>query len=419
MQQLNELVARAAADADGTGRIETGIGSPRVIPIRPALPLGASEGEVARILQICNACRYCEGFCAVFPAMTRRLEFGKADTHYLANLCHNCGACLHACQYAPPHEFAVNVPRAMAEVRMQTYHDYAWPPAMGALYRRAGLTVALALAGALALFLVLAVAMSGSLLHEPLAGNFYAIFPHNFLALLFGTVSLYVVLALGMGVRRFWREVSPSRDEADIAPGTGPTVADVRVAAGVEAAHDALKLKYLGGGHGEGCNNADDRFTLWRRRFHHFTFYGFMLCFASTSVATLYHYLLDLHAPYALTSLPVLLGTTGGIGLVVGPLGLLWLNLRRDPAHGDVAQRPMDRGFIALLLLTSITGLALLAWRDTGAMALLLAVHLGVVMALFLTLPYGKFAHGVFRSAALLKFAIEKRLPSRLQLGAD
>ena len=63
----------------------------------------------------------------------------------------------------------------------------------------------------------------------------------------------------------------------------------------------------------------------------------------------------------------------------------------------------MDRGFIALLFLTSATGLALLAWRDTGAMALLLAVHLGVVMALFLTLPYGKFAHGIFRSAALLQ----------------
>jgi citrate/tricarballylate utilization protein len=402
LQQLTELVARARADADGVGTA-----NPRVIPIRPALPLAASEEEVARILQICNACRYCEGFCAVFPAMTRRLEFGKADTHYLANLCHNCGACLHACQYAPPHEFAVNVPRAMAQVRMQTYQDYAWPPALGALYGRAGLTVALALAGALALFLLLAVALSGSLLHAPLAGNFYAIFPHNFLAGVFGAVFLFVVFALGMGLRRFWRELSPAREPQ---PATG---------AAAEATRDVLRLKYLDGGHGEGCNEEDDRFTLWRRRFHHFTFYGFMLCFASTSVATLYHYLLGLSAPYALTSLPVLLGTAGGIGLVIGPLGLLWMNLRRDPAHGDTAQRPMDRGFIALLLLTSMTGLALLAWRDTRFMALLLAVHLGVVMALFLTLPYGKFAHGIFRSAALFKFAIEKRLPNRIQLDAD
>ena len=76
--------------------------------------LSAPATEVARQLQICNACRYCEGFCAVFPAMTRRLEFGKADIHFLANLCHNCGACLHACQEAPPLEIAVNVPLVMA-----------------------------------------------------------------------------------------------------------------------------------------------------------------------------------------------------------------------------------------------------------------------------------------------------------------
>ena len=90
------------------------------------------EAEVARVLQICNACRYCEGFCAVFPAMTRRLEFPAHDVHYLANLCHNCGACLHACQYAPPHEFAVAVPQAMARVRARTYALHAFPAALGA-----------------------------------------------------------------------------------------------------------------------------------------------------------------------------------------------------------------------------------------------------------------------------------------------
>jgi len=368
------------------------------------LPLTPYESEVGRQLQICNACRYCEGFCAVFPAMTRRLEFGKADIHYLANLCHNCGACLHACQYAPPHAFAVNVPQAMAQVRGQTYADYAWPPALGVLYKRNGLAVALALAAGLALFLVLAVGLNGTLFHAPLAGNFYAIFPHKLLVLMFAPIFLFATLALTLGVRRFWRDVSPGQ-------ATGAAVG--------EAGLDVLRLNYLDGGHGEGCNESDDAFTLWRRRFHHFTFYGFMLCFAATCVATLYHYLLGLQAPYALTSLPVLLGTVGGIGLLVGPAGLFWLNLKRHAMHGDAAQRPMDRGFIALLFFTSLTGLALLAWRDTGAMALLLAIHLGVVMALFLTLPYGKFAHGIFRSAALLKWAIEKRLPGTLKLGDD
>jgi citrate/tricarballylate utilization protein len=234
------------------------------------------------------------------------------------------------------------------------------------------------------------------------------VFPHNLLVLLFGAALGFAVFALGMGAARFWRGARP-----EVIAGASTE------GAAAEAAHAALGLKYLGGGHGDGCNDEDDRYTLRRRRFHHLTFYGFMLCFASTSVATLYHYAFGWIAPYPLTSLPVVLGTVGGLGLVVGPVGLLWLNLRRDPAHGDVAQRPMDRGFIALLFLTSVTGLALLAWRDTGAMALLLAAHLGVVMALFLTLPYGKFAHAVYRCAALVKFAIEKRQPNRLQLGAD
>jgi citrate/tricarballylate utilization protein len=371
-----------------------------------------AEAEVARQMQICNACRYCEGYCAVFPAMTRRLEFNKADIHYLANLCHNCGACYHACQYAPPHEFAVNVPQSMAQVRAQTYADYAWPSAFGALYKRNGLTVALALAGGLALFLVLAVMMQGSLLHTPLAGNFYAIFPHNLLVSMFLPIFAFVILALSIGVRQFWRNVT-TQGVANESTGQISSVT------AVEAASDVLKLKYLGGGHGEGCNNEDDAWTLWRKRFHHATFYGFMLCFASTSVATVYHYFFKWQAPYALTSLPVLLGTVGGIGLLIGPAGLLWLNLRRDPNTADMNQKPMDLGFIALLFLTSLTGLALMIWRDTAFLALLLAVHLGVVMALFVTLPYGKFAHGIFRSAALLKWAIEKRMPSRLKLGSD
>jgi len=367
--------------------------------------LTENETEVARQMQICNACRYCEGFCAVFPAMTLRLNFdNKADLNYLANLCHNCGACLHACQYAPPHEFMVNVPQAMAKVRMETYTDFAWPASMGALYKRNGLTLSMATAFGLALFLVLALISQGTLWHEPLAGNFYAVFPHNTLVVLFGSVFGFSILALLIGLVRFWREITPGQVSA--------------VAVG-EAAHYALKLKYLDGGHGEGCNDEDDKFTLRRRIYHHFTFYGFMLCFAATSVATIYHYVFGWQAPYGYTSLPVILGTVGGIGLLIGPVGLFYLNKRRSPLHGDKAQQPMDRGFIALLFWTSLTGLALLIWRDTSAMALLLAIHLGVVMALFLTMPYGKFAHGFYRCAALLKSSIEKRMPNKLSLGSD
>ena len=380
-------------------------GTSRRIPI---VPLGREEAEVERIMAICNACRYCEGFCAVFPAMERRLDFAHGDIHYLANLCHNCGACLHSCQYAPPHDFAVNVPKALAEVRAVTYERYAWPASFGALYRHQGPWVAAALAGGLSLFLLLAVWLNGSL-WGPTAygqGGFYAVFPHNLMVTMFGAASLWIVLALGIGASRFWRGL-PSNARA-VPFGQAAT----------EAVHDVLTLRYLDGG-GDGCNDESDAPTHWRRRFHHLTFYGFMLCFAATSVATVYHYLLDSQAPYGFTSLPVLFGTVGGIGLHVGPAGLLVLHLKRHPLHGDRRQRTMDFGFIGLLFATSLTGLLLLVLRGTAAMPALLAVHLGVVMALFVTLPYGKFAHAVYRIAALLKNAIEKRQPLDLKLGGD
>jgi citrate/tricarballylate utilization protein len=392
MAPLEQLVREAAAAAEGP------------VSTAPAVALSAAEAEVARVLQICNACRYCEGFCAVFPAMTRRLEFPRADVHYLANLCHNCGACLHACQYAPPHEFAVAVPPAMARVRARTYAEHAWPPAMGVLYARSGLFVSISLAVALASFLVLALALTGALWHEPLAGSFYRAFPHGLMAAIFVPVFGFALLALVMGVRRFWRDQAP-----------GPS----SPAALAEATRDILQLKYLDGGHGEGCNEADDAFTLARRRLHHLTFYGFALCFAATCVGTVYHYAFGWIAPYAFTSLPKLLGVSGGVLLAVGSAGLWRLRLRRHPQHVEPTQAAMDIGFIALLFGTATTGLLLAAWRNSGALALLLAVHLGFVMALFATMPYGKFAHGVYRAAALLKWAIEKRRPPAPTAGAE
>ena len=63
-----------------------------------------------------------------------------------------------------------------------------------------------------------------------------------------------------------------------------------------------------------------------------------------------------------------------------------------------------DFALLVLLLLSAVTGLLLLAFRATGAMGPLLAIHFGVVLALFIVLPYCKFVHGdlpVARVAAL------------------
>jgi citrate/tricarballylate utilization protein len=199
-----------------------------------------------------------------------------------------------------------------------------------------------------------------------------------------------------MGVRAFWRDIGE------------PIGMRIEPGSLWQAMKDAGQLRYLDGG-GVGCVNADERPTDHRKIYHHLTFYGFLLCFAATSVATLYHYLLAREAPYPWWDLPVVLGTLGGIGLLIGPAGLLAERFKRDPALVDEKRTGMDVAFIVMLFLTSLTGIALLIWRDTAAMGPLLALHLGVVFALFISLPYGKFVHGLYRTVALVRYARERR----------
>ena len=350
-------------------------------------------------MTICNACRYCEGLCAVFPAMELRRTFTSGDLEYMANLCHGCGACYFDCQFAPPHEFDVNVPVTLARVRAESWATYAWPRAFAGLFERNGVVVAVAAALSVAVFIGGFVAW-----HDPAVifgrhvgeGAFYRLMPHETMVALFGAAFLYAVMAMVMGFRLFWRATG------------GPLEAGADGSSVWRAVQDAMQLRYLEGG-GMGCMEEEARPDDRRRIYHHLTFYGFLLCFASTCVATLYHYLLGREAPYPWYDLPVLLGTIGGIGLVIGPLGLLAATWRRDAAMQDRARFGMDVAFTLMLLLTSLTGLALLALRATPAMGTLLALHLGVVFALFITMPYGKFVHGLYRVAALVRYAAERR----------
>jgi citrate/tricarballylate utilization protein len=358
--------------------------------------------EAQRVLAICNACRYCEGYCAVFPALERRLAFDEHDVHYLANLCHNCGACLYACQYAPPHEFQLNFPRALAQVRARTYRRYAWPAALAGAFERNGLVVSLATALSIALLLAFSAWFAGPerffAAWTDSQGSFYAVLPHSVMAAAFGAVFAFATLAMAVSFARFWHD-------------TGESVGELLNPVSLSAATwDSAGLRYLDGG-GDGCTYPDERPSFARRNFHHLTFYGFLLCFGATSVATIYHYVFGWSAPYPLYSFPVMLGVLGGVGLLIGPAGLLWLRARRDPQLGYPSQSGMNVGFIALLFATSLTGLALLLLRETPAMGVFLALHLGAVLALFLTMPYGKFVHGLYRFAALARFHVERRRP--------
>ena len=369
-------------------------------PIRGSLPVHATPAlaEADRLMTVCNSCRYCEGLCAVFPAMEMRRTFPDGDLNYLANLCHGCGACYIDCQFSPPHEFSVNVPRTLAEVRSQSYRAYARPRALAPLFDRNGLAISLITAASVAGMIIGFIALNDP--GEVFAvhtgpGAFYRLMPHNTMVALFGAVFLFALFAMAMGMAAFWRDIGEP----------GATLRAPKALAG--GAHDALSLRYLEGG-GAGCHIGEDAPQDRRRLYHHLTFYGFMLCFAATSVATLYHYLLGRIAPYPWYDLPVVLGTLGGIGLLIGPVGLIRAKFSRDPALADETRFGMDTAFLAMLFLTSLTGLLLLVLRATPLMGTLLAIHLGVVFGLFLTMPYSKMVHGLYRFLAHVRYARER-----------
>ena len=285
-------------------------------------------------------------------------------------------------------------------MRNESYAKYAWPTPLAALYHRNGLVMSVAMAAGVAIVLMLTMLFQrAAVLFEPQPAvpgqGFYNVVPYGAMVWVAGATFVFSLLAMAVGFARFWTDVGGRPAEL------------ARWRPWLQALHDAATLRYLGGG-GHGCNDTDGSFSTGRRRYHHLMAYGFLLCFASTSIATIYDHVFGWAAPYPFWSLPVLLGTVGGFGLVVGAAGLFRLKLAgdREPVAADLLGA--DSGLLLLLMLIGITGLLLLSVRATGAMGVTLAVHLGLILAFFLTMPYSKFVHGLYRGGALIRHAIER-----------
>jgi len=350
------------------------------------------------MMRICNACRYCEGLCAVWRSMEYRREFPEGDLNYLANLCHDCSECYYACQYAPPHEWDINPPLTFARIRTYSYEKYAWPKGLATAFKANGLVVSLVTALALigVIFGIVQSQAQNVMWQAIPGGDFYKIVSHNSLVTLFGLVGALGVAILAVGLMRFLDDIGEKLTDLVNPSVLGATFKEV------------LNLKYLDGG-GWGCSYPDDESSPIRRRLHHFTFYGFLLCLAATTVGFIYDFVFHWPAPYGYLSLPVLLGTAGGIGLLIGPIGLLFFKYRRNREISDDNHSGMDNSFLVLLVLASFSGLLLLFFRETGAMGALFALHLGFVMSLFLTAPYSKFVHGIYRFFAIGKYVLERK----------
>jgi citrate/tricarballylate utilization protein len=347
--------------------------------------------EAQRQLNICNSCRYCEGYCAVFPALERRTVLEAGDITQLANLCHDCRACFHACMYAPPHEFAVDPPEILSRVRQASYRGYARPrhelrrPAW--LRGRGALATA---AAGVAVALVALIAVTGGINALWSHRGPYQVISYPALLVTVLLPCAWSVAVLLRGIARYWHD----------ARGPLAGLADWRALGGALAR--AASLSYLRG-RGECAYPGEDPSPA-RRRLHAAVFYGFAACTASTVSAAFMQDILSIAPPYPPLSVPVIAGTAGGLAIIAGCAGLTVLKRRDDPPPGAA-----DYGLLIGLGLLALTGMLTLLLRATPAYGLLLVAHLTTIVVCFAVFPYTRFMHAVYRFLALMADNIERR----------
>jgi citrate/tricarballylate utilization protein len=355
---------------------------------------GSPIEEARRELTICNACRYCEGYCAVFPALERG-SLADGDVVFLANICHDCRACLQACMYSPPHEFGVDLPRSLAAVRTTSYGNLVWPPRLGWTIEHPVATKVGSLAGGMIVAVVAALLTRprpGFTTAYPGRGGFYRVISSAAMTGLFLALAAVVLVLLAAASARFWTTSARSRG--------------VSLRAVVRATAYALTLRNLRGG-GGGCYYPDPGQPSERRRIYHSLLVGGLLCaFGATIAAAVQQHLLGQLPPYPLFSVPVILGVVGGAGVIIGSAGLGMARRAATRRRGD--STPMlEYCFIGALEVVAVTGILLLVVRSSAAMPIVLVVHLGAVAGLYLGLPFDKFAHAVHRLGALVLDAAE------------
>jgi quinone-modifying oxidoreductase subunit QmoC len=296
----------------------------------------------------------------------------------------------------------------LAALRRQTVEHYAVPQLLGrSAGRLARLPLMLLVAAGL---LVLALAARGPLeAVKPLAAVLHTFDHHGFYAnlyphwLLIGFFSFFVGLAFvgaAVGLVRFWRAMRAA-DEASggYAPTVGIIASLVRTLAPI-VSHDKFA-------------NCQGRAS--RRWAHLGVFYGFAALFLVSVWAVIVLYMInplvesDFAYPFGLLNPWKILANAGCVILIGGCVLAIRDRIINKKEAG--ASTSFDWIFVWVLLGVGVTGLLTEVLRfvaePAGSAGLqytaytVYFVHLVLVFQLLVCLPYSKFAHVLYRTAAL------------------
>lgn len=357
--------------------------------------------EADRQLKVCNSCRYCAGYCPVWPALELRPNLTEGDITHLGNLCHDCRDCFTACMYTPPHVFDLNPPKVFAQVRERTYEEYARPQWFAPIARSrhfwwvAPIVASLVLVG-------LSVTTRGTGVfvgrHD---SSPYALLDHVTLVILMSLPAVWGVVMICWAAWDYWRDINDGRLRG---------LFDVR--AWLTTFSLAARLKHQSGGE-EGCNYETDAPSRSRKVSHQLIMYGFLLTFLSTISAAFIQSVLGIYPPYPYLSVPSVLGTVGGVMAVIGCVWAWRLKTRSNKVMTSATMLRSDMAFLGVCFLLQFSGLLTTAFRSTTLFGVLLVFHLAVVAVAFLVAPYTKFVHWIFRLLSVQKDNLETAADSR------
>lgn len=338
--------------------------------------------EASRQLQLCNACRYCEGYCAVWESLDRRNEIGRNDILYFSSLCHDCGQCYTVCPFTEPHEYALNIPKALGSVRLDSYSVNIWPGFLKGLIKFPSLFTSIILALSMTSTFLFVLITKGTLTGSLTFSQVISPFDYRL-----ATLSIYsfVLVLWAIEGHRYWSQINI---------GTKQKTGLSAIFGGLS---DAFGHENFKGG-GAGCTYPDSRRKSFRLIFHPMVLFGFLIALVSISF-------------YPAFGLPFrILYLLGSAMMFFGSAGLMYGRTLSDRTRETPGMIRIDFPFTLLLNLGGLTGIVLVVFYGSGFDWSVFLIHDALIFTLFLLAPFGKFIHPLFRILALVKNRAERNI---------
>lgn len=341
-------------------------------------------------LKSCYQCATCSVVCPIstddrpFPRPEMiHAQWGMKDkllSDPLVWVCHNCRDCSSYCpRGAKPGEL-------LAAVRDYSITHFAWPRGFARLFNDAKYLPLLFAIPVIVLFVSLGI--EGHL-HIPEGKIVYSkLFPIHLVEYLYIPVTFFGFIAGLMGMRRYWTAISAHR--------AGETPHRTMVEAAILTGKEILSHTQFRKCSVEG-----------KRYFGHLPmFYGFLGAFATTTMVTLYYYLFGRLTPLPLYDPVKILGNVSAVLLLYGCFRLIARRKEEEPEErNNLPSSYFDWLFLGLLTAVAVTGTLTELTRLSGAAGIAYPtyfIHLSLIFMLLGYMPYSKFAHLFYRTAAMV-----------------